>query len=218
MLDGDFVITLKCHDEGGGGDGYIFIGFHQKSYTSYTHAKLNGGFASAAYWGAYSIPGNRIDVSFDGLNGKEGTKYVAKEPSGTYYWSWVRKGDTMYTYDSPKAPGSADVTKVMNLRYTFTKKYSGPVRFGFFLHDKNDYVEIYSPGSSLGSGCAPKCKPPPSFNSFGIVSGVQSPKGTALTKYTGSSPSGPSSTQYTKAVSSGATQRPGGYTVCVLCM
>ena len=209
------MLTLKAHDEGGGGDGYIFIGFHEKSYTKYTHAKLNGGFASDAYWGAYSIPGNRIDVSFDGLNGKEGTKYVSKEPSGTYYWSWVRKGDTMYTYDSANAPGTADVTKVMTLRYTFNKKYTGPLRFGFFLHDKNDYVEIYSPGTRIGAACAPKqCSAPPTFNSFGIVSGVQSPKSTSLTKYTGSSPSGPSSTQYTKAVQSGANQRPGGYTVC----
>ena len=109
----------------------------------------NGGFASDAYWGAYSVPGNKIDVSFDGLNGKESTKYVPKESAATYYWSWVRKGDTMYTYDSAKAPGNADVTKVMKHRYTFKKKYTGALRFGFFLHDKNDFVEVYSPGTSV---------------------------------------------------------------------
>ena len=161
-----------------------------------------------------------MDVSFDGLNGKEGTKYVPKESAGTYYWSWVRKGDTMYTYDSAKAPGNADVTKVMKLRYTFKKKYTGPLRFGFFLHDKKDFVEIYSPGTKIGgsSGCAstpPKCKPPPTLNSFGIVSGVKSPKANSLTAYKGKSPSGPSGKQYTKAVSSAASQRPGGYTVFV---
>merc|ERR1712037_882516 len=122
VLKGDFVITLRCHDEGGGGDGYIFIGFHEKSYTKYTHSRLNG---------------------------KESTKYVPKESAGTYYWSWVRKGGTMYTYDSAKAPGNADVTKVMKLRYTFKKKYTGPLRFGFFLHDKKDFVEVYSPGTSV---------------------------------------------------------------------
>ena len=180
----------------------------------------NGGFASDAYWGAYSIPKNKMDVSFDGLNGKEGTKYVPKESAGTYYWSWVRKGDTMYTYDSAKAPGNADVTKVMKHRYTFKKKYTGALRFGFFLHDKNDFVEIYSPGTKIGpasSGCAstvPKCKSPSTFNSFGIVSGVKSPKANSLTAYKGKSPSGPSGKQYTKAVSSAASQRPGGYTVC----
>ena len=223
VLKGDFVITLRCHDEGGGGDGYIFIGFHEKSYTKYTHARLNGngGFASAAYWGAYSVPGNKIDVSFDGLNGKESTKYVPKESAGTYYWSWVRKGDTMYTYDSAKAPGNADVTKVMKHRYTFKKKYTGDLRFGFFLHDKNDFVEIYSPGTKIGpspSGCAstvPKCKSPSMFNSFGIVSGVKAPKANSLTAYKGKSPSGSNGKQYTKAVSSAGTTRTGGYTVRV---
>jgi len=153
ILDGDFVITLKCHDEGGGGDGYIFIGFHEQSYTKYTHTRLNGddGFASDAFWGAYSVPNNKIDVSFDGLNGKEGTTYVDKESSGTYYWSWVRKGDTLYTYDSANAPGTADVADVMTLRYTFTQKNSAPLRFGFFMHDGNDYVEIYSPGTKINT-------------------------------------------------------------------
>ena len=155
-------------------------------------------------------------MSFDGLNGQEGTTYVDKESSGTYYWSWVRKGDTLYTYDSPNAPADADVAKTMNLRYTFTNKYTGPLRFGFFLHDANDYVEIYSPGTRIGSAsdCEPACEPAASFNSFGIVSGVQDPKSNALTKYTGSNPSGTEGDQYTKAVGNGANQRPGGYTVC----
>ena len=170
VLEGDFVLTLKAHDEGGGGDGYTFIGFHEKSYTTYTHDRLNGngGFASAAYWGAYSVPGNKIDVSFDGLNGKEGTKYVPKESAATYYWSWVRKDGKMYTYDSAKAPGTADVTKVMKLRHTFSKTYTGPLRFGFFLHDKNDYVEIYSPGSRIGSACA-DAKPGEAPADHGII-------------------------------------------------
>ena len=153
-------------------------------------------------------------MSFDGLNGKEGTKYVPKESAATYYWSWVRKGDTMYTYDSAKAPGNADVTKVMKHRYTFKKKYTGALRFGFFLHDKKDFVEVYSPGTKIGPASC-ECKSPSTFNSFGIVSGVKAPKSNSLTAYKGKSPSGSSGKQYTKAVSSGGTTRSGGYTVCV---
>jgi hypothetical protein len=60
-----------------------------------------------------------------------------------------------------------------------------------------------------------KPKPPSTFNSFGIVSGVKAPKSNSLTAYKGKSPSGPNGKQYTKAVSTGKSQRPGGYTVCV---
>merc|ERR1712139_583370 len=64
VLEGDFTLTLEVHGEGGGGDGYICPGFHEESYTAYTHQKLNGenvGFASTAVWAAYSIPNNKYD-------------------------------------------------------------------------------------------------------------------------------------------------------------
>ncbi|GMI04076.1 hypothetical protein TrLO_g15740 [Triparma laevis f. longispina] len=149
VLEGDFTVTFKSE---AGSDAYNLIGFHEASYTEFTHSTLtgSGGYATAAQWAAYGRPGNQYDVSFDGVGGTENSiSLVPGYSTGLSYISYRREGDTLKLYDSITPPGDNDVASVMTLRHIFSDKYEDPVRLGFFIHDVSDSLEVYSPGTSI---------------------------------------------------------------------
>lgn len=156
MLEGDFQIVFKLNDgttttKRKSDHGYIFFGFYEEDYTDFNHKTLNGGYGADAYWGVYSVPNSRYDVSFDGVGSKEGKTYIPRGPSKpNAYIAFKRVNGMLHMFDSPTEPGTASLSEgPMTYRYTFTKKNSEPLRLAFFLHDKTDWVEIY-PQASFG--------------------------------------------------------------------
>lgn len=147
VLVGDFVITFRQYD-GAHGDGYNMWSFFPEEYTGYTHSSLQA-WGLQNFWGVYSNPGCRYDVSWDGSERREGRKRVGRFCDTTRYVSFVRTNGQLSLYESKKAPGKADVTVVMTKRNTWVSKYTKPVRLGMFMHDQTDWIEVYEEGTSI---------------------------------------------------------------------
>jgi len=147
VLEGDFIITFKQYD-GGDGNGYNMWSFFPEEYTGYTHASLRA-WGLQNFWGVYSNTGCKYDVSWDGSQRNEGRKRLSRFCNVERYISFVREAGELSMYESKGAPGTNHPAKVMTKRNTWETKNTKPLRLGMFMHDRTDWIEVYSPGTSV---------------------------------------------------------------------
>jgi len=150
VLKGDFTV---CFYSSHGSDGYNMVGFNLATYTGYVHAGMgtcgnSTQFDNPLVWGFYTVSGNQIDVSWNGVGSCEGTTYLARAAVSTAYYCFKRASGAVTLYESTAAPGEAGVS-AMTLKRSYAYNYTGDVRLGLFVHDTNDYLEVYSPGTSV---------------------------------------------------------------------
>ncbi len=155
VLDGEFFI---CWFSSHGSDGYNAAWFYDESYATFSHSALGGqsiqDYGAAGRYGFYiQSPGN-MDI-WDGLNQAEGTGGNAGVPSVPGYASSGYIGmrrdanGKFYTYWSASAPGSAGYSAMSLVHGPSVTTFTGRVRLGMFIHDVNDYMEVYSPGTYI---------------------------------------------------------------------
>ena len=146
VMQGDFTIIFHQYD-GGSGDGYNMWSFFPEGYNGYTHANLRS-WGNENFWGVYSNPGCKYDVSWDGSARNEGRKRIGRFCDTTRYVGFQRKSGYLSLYESKTPPGDAGVG-AMTKRHTWSSKNTDPLRLGLFMHDNSDWIEVYTPGTSV---------------------------------------------------------------------
>jgi hypothetical protein len=153
VLDGDFFV---CFFSQHGGDFYNSLFLYADTYKDFTHLNLgqsnSGDFGYQAQYGVYLVNGNNADI-WDGFNQPEGTGgtagQVAIPASSSGYIGLRRASGKFYTYYSTSAPGASGFSAMTLLHGPSSTTYTGKVRLGMFVHDAEDYLEVYSPGTFL---------------------------------------------------------------------
>lgn len=154
VLDGDFFI---CFFSSHGGDYYNALFLYEDTYKDFTHIQLGNSnstdFGYVARYGAYITPSG-IDI-WDGISqpeGSGGTAGIMPLIGGTGTTGYIgirRASGKFYTYYSNSAPGSSGFSNMTLVHGASQSTYTGKVRLGIFVHDANDYLEVYSPGTFL---------------------------------------------------------------------
>jgi len=154
VLNDDFFL---CWFSSHGTDGYNAAWLYDENYAGFTHTQLgNTGTSDFGWSGRYGfyIQNNVMDI-WDGLNQPEGAGGNAGIPSVPNYatsgYIGLRRDSNgkFYTYWSQNAPGSAGFSNMTLIHGPSTTTFTGRVRLGMFMHDINDYMEVYSPGTSI---------------------------------------------------------------------
>jgi hypothetical protein len=154
LTDDFFVCLYSVH----GGDYYNSVFLHANTYKDFTHGQLGGGNTSIDYgyqsrYGVYITP-DGFDV-WDGANQSEGAggnagifSLISGQTTSGYI-GLRRLNGKFYTYYSNSAPGAAGYANMTLIHGPSTSTYTDPVRLGLFVHDADDYLEVYSPGTFL---------------------------------------------------------------------
>jgi hypothetical protein len=153
VLTGDFFISFFSSH---GSDYYNAIFFHANTYKDFTHNQLGGASTASDYgyqsqYGVYITPSG-FDI-WDGYGqpeGSGGTAGVVGLVSGMTTSGYIgirRVAGKFYTYYSNAAPGSAGYANMTLIHGPSSSTYTDDVRLGIFVHDADDYLEVYSPGT-----------------------------------------------------------------------
>jgi hypothetical protein len=155
VLSGDFFL---CFYSVHGSDYYTAAFFYDSNYKDFTHGQLGGASTSIDYgyqaqYGTY-INNTGFDV-WDGYGQSEGNggnagqfSYISGQTTAGYF-GIRRAAGKFYTYYSNSAPGSAGYANMTLIHGPSTTTYTSDVRLGIFVHDADDYLEVYSPGTFL---------------------------------------------------------------------
>jgi len=154
VLDGEFFICLFSSH---GSDGYNAAWLYDESYATFSHSQLGGqsilDYGAAGRYGFY-IQNNIMDI-WDGVGQPEGSTGNAGTPSVPGYansgYIGMRRdaNGKFYTYWSASAPGSAGYSAMSLVHGPSVTTFTGRVRLGMFIHDVNEYLEVYSPGTYI---------------------------------------------------------------------
>ena len=153
LNDEFFICFFSSHSS----DGYNAIFLYDEDYGTFTHTQLGGNniqdYGYSARYGTY-IQNSIMDI-WDGRYQAEGSGGNAGTPSVPGYatsgYIGVRRdaNGKFYTYWSASAPGSAGYSNMTLIHGPSVTTYSGRVRLGIFIHDSAEYLEVYSPGTSI---------------------------------------------------------------------
>lgn len=154
VLEGDFFV---CFYTVHGGDYYNALFLHADTYKDFTHLQLgnttSGDYGYQARYGVYITPSG-FDI-WDGFNQPEGSGGTAgmfslvPGMSSTGYIGIRRVSGKFYTYYSNSAPGGSGFANMTLIHGPSSTTYTDKVRLGMFVHDAEDYLEVYSPGTFL---------------------------------------------------------------------
>jgi hypothetical protein len=155
VLDGEFFI---CWFSSHSSDGYNAAWLYDESYATFSHTQLGSGgtnhdYGAAARYGFY-IQNSIMDI-WDGVGQPEGSGGNAGTPSVPGYatsgYIGMRRdaNGKFYTYWSASAPGSAGYSAMTLIHGPSVTTFTGRVRLGMFIHDANEYLEVYSPGTYI---------------------------------------------------------------------
>lgn len=155
VLDGEFFL---CWFSSHSSDGYNAAWVYDESYATFTHTQLGGAttiqdYGYAGRYGFY-IQNNQMDI-WDGVGQSEGAGgnagYLSVPGYATTGYIGMRRdaNGKFYMYWSASAPGSAGYSAMTLIHGPSTTTFTGRVRLGMFVHDPNEYLEVYSPGTYI---------------------------------------------------------------------